>query len=48
MTTDRMMRAALAVTASFRVLLALFGAVGAKANDEWTHERTVDAFTDET
>ena len=31
MTTDRMMRAALAMAASFGILLALFGTVGAKA-----------------
>ena len=48
MTTDRMIRTALAMAASFGILLALFGAVGAKANDEWTYERTVDDFMDET
>ena len=47
MTTDRMMRAALAMAASFGILLALFGAVGAKANDVWTYVRTFDAFTNE-
>ena len=48
MTTDRMIRAALAMAASFGILLALFGALGAKANDEWTYKQTVDDFTDET
>ena len=48
--TDRMMRVALAMAASFGLLLALFGAVGALAADNagWTYEQTVDDFTDET
>lgn len=33
MTNDRMIRAALAMAASFGILLALFGAVGAKSGE---------------